>query len=779
MLGAAPRHPDAVKKMMRVQWFHVWSAIVPLGVAGVVGATLGVIGTVLARPLPYPHPKELALVQAARLDRGGMELSYHQASTVSAVWPGRVALYQETGEPFWVAQRMVVGDRFLVSPGFLGLLGVQPGIGRGFQVTDADHDVSVVSVGLCLALFATRECAGRKFRSGRAALRVVGVLPAYFSFGAQALALPLPVQAFVPSSHYTELASPDSQDLSVIVRLPPGTGEAQADLELARAPGGAPNGKLYVVSLVRAWLGAYRPVLLAALLGGLLLLGLAAANLALLFLLRAGLRERELATRAALGADRGRLLVTLAHDIWVPAAVGCGGGLLLTWAVSVWLRVRLTGVLPRGYELGFNSSGALAAALAVLTMALVSLVGPVIVAVRASGVNIQRRLHGPQSPLAGRLFIGAQMAFVVVLAGTCAAMIHTVRSVVGGNLGFDASHLVSVEFMVQGGGRARRFLDRVRSDLAGLPGVAATAVATHPPMIGDRYGATVQLPGRPPLPNVEYELIGPGYFLALGVPLQSGRPFRLADDAEAQPVAIVNDSFVRAFLGVPTRAAIGTHLKFELPPSSWRTVVGVAGDFRDVGAERSPEPEVFIPVSQSAGYLDTVLVRRSGPSLRLTTMIAARLRALAGGAPSQTSTGALTLRFTTRMQRLLAWLFAALSALALLVAALGAFAFAAEAARRQRRAFAIRAALGATRARLARQSISWFAAPAVGAGLVGLFAAAGVVIVLRSLLFNLWPIDAWILGAAGVVVAVVGLAGALPPALRAARVSPAAELRLE
>ncbi|MGH9518611.1 MAG: ABC transporter permease, partial [Terriglobales bacterium] len=368
-------------------------------------------------------------------------------------------------------------------------------------------------------------------------------------------------------------------------------------------------------------------MLLAALSAALALLLLTAANLSLFFLLRAGRRSHEFAIRAALGASRRQLIVAALGEIGGLAAPGCAGGLLLCWWLLAELRLRLPAGLPRGYELGLDGHVALAAISCGVLIGVISAIGPVVIAGRAAHTNIGHAGAAgdpdPRTPLAGRLLAGAQVALAIALVGICLAMIRTVHSLGSRDLGFDAAHLVSVEFMLQDAAQPKQFLTRVRAELLTVPGVAAAAIATHPPAIGDRYGAMIQLPGRPPLGSIEFELVGPGYFEALGVPVIAGRSITDADTSEAPMVAVVNEVFAHAYLG--GAAAVGGKLKFELPPHKWRVIVGVVGAFRDMAAGRPAAPEVFIPAAQSAGYMDTVVVRSSGPPDRLTALIGPRL----------------------------------------------------------------------------------------------------------------------------------------------------------
>lgn len=755
--------------------------IVTAVVVGAASAIAGMVDTVLVKPLPYTHPSELALVWSQRQNQNDVELSYREAELIGTAWPGRVAAFQARSEPVALGGHMVIADGYLVSPEFFHLLGVTPAWGRALAPADTDRPIAVVTTGLCQSLFASKQCVGKTVRTMGAEQQIAGVLPVGFSFGGQAMDVPSPVQVWVASSFPAGRASPGDHDISLLLRIPSRTGLEGANAalgELSSSDDGQYH--LYAVSLSDAWLGSVRPVLVAAVVAALVLLLLAGANLSLLLLLWAGRRSRDLAVRAALGASRFRLVVDLAHEIFQWALLGCGGGLVFGWILLRWLRGRLPAGLPRAWEIGLDARVAAGAVAAAALIGLIAIIGPVGSAWRATrgSIGLRMPLHelDPHTPAGGRLLAGAQLALAIALVGIAAAMVHTVRGLDTGNLGFDASHVVSVEFMLPQGAQARQLLSRFRDEILRLPGVAAAAVATHPPMIGDYYGDGVQLPGRA-AQLTEYELAGPGYFLALGVPILAGRGISTDDTLSAPMVAVVNQEFVKAYLG--GRDAVGTEAKVGLPPGKWRTIVGVAGDFRDRTAGRVPEPEIFVPMAQSAGHVDTVLIRSAGRPDRILALLAPRLRQLAAATPSQASTNTLALQFTTRMQTFLAWLFGLFGAFALLVAILGLVALTSEAARRGRRALAIRASLGASRAQVCGVMLHWFAAVAIASAIAGFLLTSAAVVAFRSLLFNLFPLNGWLLGTAGLVLVLAGVAGCLLPALWAAQMDPAAELRAD
>ncbi|MGH9484528.1 MAG: FtsX-like permease family protein, partial [Terriglobales bacterium] len=578
-------------------------------------------------------------------------------------------------------------------------------------------------------------------------------------------------------------SSRDDHEISLVWRRPGDVSGTMADVDLARISRTTGRSwQLYAQDLADAWLGPATPTLWAALCAALLLLLLATANLSLYFLLRTSRRTRELTIRAALGASRWRLVSGVLRESSVLAGTGCCLGILLSWPLLAWVRSGLALALPRGFDAALDGHVILAAILAAVSVAAIASIGPTTIALRAARADINRvgpaNALGPRTPSAGRLFAGAQLALAIALVGVCGAMLGAVRSLGAAGLGFDAAHLVSVEFALGMGRRSRHFIEHVRSELSTLPGVSTAALATHPPISGESYGAAVWLPGRPVEPNVQYELVSPGYFRALGVPVVAGRGPVAGDTLTAQLVVVVNRAFVSSYLN--NAHAIGTKLRFELPPSKWRTIVGVVDNFRDISPGRPPQPQVFIPAAQSAGALNAVVLHTVGPPGVLAPLLGPRLRQSAASFPSEVSTAARTLRFAGSTQRTMAWLFGAFGVFALLMAGLGVFALTTEAACRGRRALALRMSLGASRAQICSALLAWFVPTAVVAGIAGFILASGLFALFEALLFGFSLSECWGSAAAAVgVIAIISLSACLPPALRASRANPAEDLRAE
>jgi putative ABC transport system permease protein len=413
-----------------------------------------------------------------------------------------------------------------------------------------------------------------------------------------------------------------------------------------------------------------------------------------------------------------------------------------------------------------------------------------------SGENVITSLEGERAT-AGRNTMHARSALLVVQVALSVVLLVgaglVVRSFIAlrhVDLGFSPHRILTLTIRPgDGAGPSNAWLRDLLDELRTLPGVEkAGAVYLRPLMLGPiGQGVAVYLEGQPETrqtadanPTLNHQIATPGYFETMRIPLRAGRFFTDQDAADAPRVAIVSESTARRLW--PGQDPIGKRLSMSAftpgkPGRAWRTVVGVASDVRYRGLDEV-QLDVYDPAMQVGRPADNLVIRTAGDPLTL----AASVRATARGKDptaivDEITTMEAVVRRAEAPWRLTTWRFVLFAALAFGLAALGLFSLVALDVAHRGREFAIRFALGASRAAIL-SGVLMRAAWRVAIGLmVGLLASVGASRAMSALLFGIGPTDG--LTYAGVLVVVlvaVGLA-AYVPARRAGHVDPQALLR--
>jgi predicted permease len=710
------------------------------------------------------------------------------------------------------AERIKVGR---ASWDFFPLLGVRPVLGRFFG-PDEDKpprgaDVVVLEEGYWERMFGgDRGVIGRTIDLGGATFTIIGVAPRGFTgaeFERRDAWVPISVTRWGPGPNWP--TAWDVQWLQVIGRLKPSVGRAEANADAtaahARAYDGPPNNSMRTATFsvaplhynragresteaaVARWLVAVAAIVLV----------IACANVANLFLARALRRRREVAVRLALGISRGRLIRLLLLESLALGIVGGAAGLAIATAGGRYVRGAL---LP---NVQWTSSPVDARVLAITALAaLVTgiVIGllPAIQATRpdvAGALKAGARDGGQRMRLRSALTI-MQAALSVVLLVGAGLFVRSLRNVRGLDLGIQPDRVLIVslswprvaDISPEAGQRERtrraavwdHALERVRE----LPGVDRAAVVVGTPFQSG-FSPGVRVAGRDSIPKLAgggpfVTAVSSDYFATAGTRLLNGRVITATDRADGERVAVINETMARTLW--PTGTAIGQCLVFSdtLPCSR---IVGIVQNARRFQLREPPAMQVYIPLGQerALGFGGSqLLVRPARDAGALTQAIRREVLALDPGVryvAMRTMQDVIDPQ--VRPWKLGATMFSVFGVLALAVAAVGLYSVIAYLVSQRTRELGVRIALGAQSTAIARLILGY----GLGTASLGLAMGIGLALLagrwVEPLLFDATPRDPIIFTTVVAVLLVVATVASLVPAWRAARVDPIEALRAE
>jgi predicted permease len=806
---------DASYALRGLRRAPAFTAVAVLTLALGIGANtaiFSVINTALLRPLPYADGDRLVFVwnlyqgKTDNLGPGRMLDIQRQATSFSGFAGIAHLSYTLTGSG--AAEKIAAAS---VSSSFFDVLGARPLLGEPFHSNAADPSAVVLTHGLWTRRFgADPSIVGRTITlNGRPRLVMAVMRPDFFwpSITTRPSAAAGP-ELWVPGGigDVPRVAIDEDRDvtgyrnigyLRAVARLKPGVtiGQARAELaaigdRLSREHAEDGGRSATVLPIRDQFFGPVeRPLfVLAAVVT--LVLAIACANVAGLLLGRGSARRRDLALRRALGATRARIIRQLLTESTVLALAGAVAGLALAW----WGTAALSALAPPdfigeqtlhldvrvlAFAVGISILCGLAfgafPALQLSRDALSGALGEG--SVRASGT---RRAGRTRDAL-----VTIEIAVAVVLLVGSVLFVRSFLSLTRVDVGLDTRNLLTFDVNLTGE-RAQyqskqvQFYEALQQRLSQVPGVRAVGAAVTLPIGGDDFGTGYWAEGVAADPNAPpragYQVVTPGYFTAMGIPLKAGRDVRSSDTREAQPVVVINEQFAREVW--PGQDPIGKGLKFDPAATAWTRVVGVVGDIRHLGPATPPRAEVYQPGSQRSFPFMVFVVRTEGDPAGV---VASLRRAVAELDPALPLGGLKTmdehLRRSLSKPRFFSTLVTAFGVLAVTLALIGIYAMMAWSVSERRREFAIRLALGARNPALVgmvvRQALI-LAAVGIAAGLVAARAATGV---LTGLLFGVQPTDPAACALTAAIVAAVALAACYVPVRRAIRVDPVTLLR--
>jgi predicted permease len=794
---------------------------------GATTAIFSIVEGVLLRPLPFPAPDRLVLF--GDIPEGvGAPFSQPSATAPAiriyardtSVFSG-LGGYQQTsyglsgaGDP-----AKINASKFTAS--IFPTLGVSPLMGRTFtqQEDEGSQKVAVISYQMWHSRFhGDTGILGQKIQLDRQSYEIIGVMPRGFEFPLVPGQLNRS-ELWVPMSlSQGELQNFGNWNYNMVGRLKPGVTPAQvlqdaqpAVQEIMRNfPAGMTSLRIHsiVQPLTEATVAQARPLVRTLLLAVIVVLFVACANLAGLLLVRVIRRRREISVRLALGAS-GALV--LRQSIVEALVLSVGGGLLGLALASTVLRMGvslLPETLPRVSAIGLDwKVGAFALGLSVLTGILCGLI-PAIAAAR-TGVNDALKEGGRTGTVGGghaRLrsaLVITELAVALVLLTASGLLLRSFEKLRSVDLGFRTDHTLTASYSLpfqQYSTQAAvdAFDSALLSKLRQLPGVQAVGVTTLLPNGGGTSSISFVPEGYVPLKGAglnlawQPQLLG-DYFRAAGIPLLRGRDFTEADRADSPFVVIVNRTLAERYW--PGQDPIGKriHLGVRETPLPWMTVVGEIGDIKQTSAEAETKNQIYMPASQIkpaiAQYAPPGMLTGNGGSIVLRGQLppeqmADSLRVVVRSIDPQ-----LPLTQVESMEQVVAEgqssrrfntvLISSFAAAAVLLALLGIYSVIAFSASMRTHEMAIRLALGAQRASVMRLVL----VSGAKLGLMGCgFGAIGAVFatrLLRSMLFQVDPLDPTVIVLAAVSIFLLALVASLVPARRAASIEPMQALRAE
>jgi predicted permease len=710
----------------------------------------------------------------------------------------------------------------LVSGGFFQVLGVGSAIGRVFTTAEdrAETPYAVISYNYWQRRFGGHpDVVGKTLTMRKAALTIIGVAEPGFigeTSGQQPdLWISMRMQPrVIPGRDWLHDTPPvKAMWLNVFGRLKPGAAQAQSEAQanavfqagLKSFYGSAASGERrreYLDQRLRIQPGgrgasetrhefSHSLTALLAAVGVLLLI--ACANLANLLLARGAARRPEIALRLSLGASRGRLIRQLVTESLALAVMGGMAGLAAAWLLHSAL-VRMMAESDPDFHMGFALNPlVLAFALAAtLAAALFSGVLPAWQVTRHdAGAALKEQGRGGSlgRMRSGRFLVSLQLALSLPLLVGAGLLARTVYNLQRADLGFPAERLllVRVDLREAADDTARRngLLGELRSQFQQIPGVRAASFSGLGVFSGGESSDTIEVEGYAPKGDNDRgsasDVVGPGYFSALGVPIALGREILEGDHTGAPKVCVINEAFAKRFFDA--RNPIGMRItSVDEDKRTAYQVVGVARNARTKGLRGEVEPRYFVAAGQSPSSVSSpfFLIRTAMESGPVMAAVRKRVERVNAAIPIL-SAGSIEERMAplTAQDRTTAQLAVVFGCVALTLAAIGLYGVLSYGIARRRGEIAVRIAVGARPGRviamILRETIELvIAGLALGGGLA--YAASRLI---ASRLYGVAPQDPLTLTLAAGLLVLVAVSAAYLPARRASRLDPMAALRQE
>ncbi len=779
-------------------------------------AVFSVVNAVLLRPLPYQNPDRMVVIWGNFL-----KLNIEQMRAKAAEYVDyrnqtqsfeTMAAYHTADFNFTSGQQpeRIVGAN--VTANLFPMLGVTAAQGRLLsekETQPSQNNVVVVSHKFWQQrLGGEANVIGRDIRLNDQTYVVVGVMPAGFEFPHPSFNFAEPAEFWTPLAFTADQIAERQRPyyLNVLGLLKPNVALEQARTEMTalgqrfeqqhrgyRGPNDADGGwRITIVPLQEQIVGKSRRALLVLFAAVGLVLLIACANAANLFLMRANVRQKELAVRAALGASRLRLIRQLLTESLLIAGLGGLFGLASAWWGVKALLALSPDNLPRLQEINVDGRVLLFTLGLSLLTGLIFGVAP---ALQASKLNLQHSLkEGGATATQGHhwlrnMLVVSEMAIALLLMIGAGLLLHSFLRLQRVNPGIDADHLLSAEIALPATrytepAKTAAFYQELLRKVESLPGVNSVSLSTIQPLSGFALNDPFSIEGRPFDSNnatwAGWQQVTPNYFRTLGIPLVAGREFSEHDNADSLRVAIINESLARRYFSGENPIGKRLTLGSPRPDNPWKTIVGVVKDIPHRSLESVAEPDWYLPYLQQPRREMFLMVRSSVDPASLTAAIRNQVLAIDRDQPvTAIQTMNEVIASTTAPRRFNALLLGIFAAVALTLAAVGIFSVMSYSVTQRTQEIGVRMALGA-RANdvvglIVRQGMT-LAMVGIAGGIIASIAATRT---MTSLLYGVTAFDLATFAIISLFLATVALLACYLPARRAARIDPMAALRHE
>jgi putative ABC transport system permease protein len=794
MLAQALRDAHyATRQLIRSPGFTIVAVLtLALGI-GATTAIFSVVNGVLLQPLPYPDSDELVRVHEVVPQYGLFSvapasfLDWRQQNTVFeriATYSGTSATLTGPGGPERIQGMQVSWDLF-------PLLRVQPILGTTFtadQDAPGANGVIVLSYGMWQQRFGGDPgVIGRSITLSGAPLTILGVMPAGFYFPSRVPEFWRPI-ALNPAN-----ASRGGHFLGVVARLKSGVTLERAGVEMkaiaerlaVQYPDSSANESAKVVLLQEQIVGAIRPALVTLFAAVGVVVLIACANVANLLLVRASVREKEIAIRTALGAGRRRLIVQMLSESLVLATVGGALGVLLGYLALTPMQTLSAGSIPRVADVRIDGTVlAFAAAASILTGILFGL-APAWQASRA-GVGAALKEGGRSSSSSGGRWVRsgllvAEVALSIVLLTGAVLLLRSFDKLINVNPGFAPDGVLVFQVSLPAASYAtpdahRAFFNTLIEKLEAQPGLQAGAVVQTLPLRGN-YVLSFDVRGRAPAKpgegaSANYRAISAHYFDALSIPIIRGRAFTPQDSEHSQHVAVVDEAFVKRHF--PNEDPIGQGLHIGNGADGFFDIVGVVGNVHYGGLDATTDPTMYVPMAQDDFSTMWVLARaKGGDPSALAGPARQVVREIDSALPAYSLSPLATVVSDSVAQRRFSMLLLVLFAgVALFLAAVGLYGVVAYTVNQRTREIGLRMAIGARPAHVIGLVVGGGMKLALLGVAIGIGGALALSRFMRTMLFEVGPSDPTSYVVTATALLVVASLACYVPARRAMRVDP-------
>jgi putative ABC transport system permease protein len=769
-------------------------------------AIFSVINAVLLRSLPFYEPESLVMVwgTSTRSNEQQQAVSFddfydfqRQAQTftgLAAASPHWSFVLSGGAEPEQIFGQFISGHMF-------SLLGAQPMLGRAFLPEEDQASgarVAILSHNLWQRYFSSDpNIVGQTFMLDGNSTTIVGVMPPGFQFlEAAELWRPLAQNPFLARGRAVRL-------LNVIGRLKDGGTIEQATAEMSLLASNLASQYPETNAGIGARLmqiheqvtGKVRPALMLLFGAVGLVLLIACANVANLMLARATARRKEMAVRAALGANRARLIRQLLTESVLLSLLGSAGGVLIAlFGIDALMTLNPLG-LPKYNHVGVDATVLSFTLFAALLTGILFGLAP---AWQVSKLDLQSSLKdgGRTASEAGtrrvsNWLVVAEMALALVLLSGAGLLVRSFLQLLQVNPGFSTENILTMQVLlpqtVYGQPQQRlNFYREIETRLKTLPDISSVGLTTRLPLLSAENNVTSTLdiegrglaPGQ--RPEIDFRRASTSYFPTLGIPLLKGRLLEESDVTNRTGAVVINEAAAKRFW--PGEDAIGKRVRTG--PSNnqapWQTIVGVVGSVRHLGLDLEPRPEIYYHINSSPPFGPDFVMRTKGDPSKVIAGVRAQVRELDRQLPiAHAHTMSDLVSQAVAQRRFAMILFGVFAALAMVLAGIGIYGVISYSVAQRTRELGLRMALGAQTGEVLNLVLRQGMKLALIGAAIGLSMSMLLTRLMQNMLFGIGAHDPLTFVAVTLLLAGIALLACWVPARRATKVDPMIALRHE